>query len=500
MPNLEPRERLKKLRKSLSLSQRELAAEFKVSAAAVNQWEKGIREIPGPVLKLMEVYEESLGFAPEAGDRDEIRRLSSLWSERILALLRHDSSGPLRRRLQVGLRKYLTEELPRGDIARRVRIELLHRVIGAVGLAKGLPMKALHLLSYMNPTLSEDVRNAILDLNFNSPAIAPTVVARILHEEFGKSPRELFAKWNPRPFAKASIGQVHEATLHSGERVAVKVQYPEVAESIRSDFRIFLFMNDIASLLRPENRQIAHELSNTILGECDYEQEARYQMSFREVLKNEPDIWIPKVFPEYSSRRVLTSEYVEGDTLDRFLARATDTEKAKASRALWKFNALTPFRHALMHADFHAANFLFTKDRVAFLDYGRVIPLEPKSMEQHRKMVLSLIRRNKETALEAIRALDFIKDWDAFDFDEFWETSLAQQAHLASNGPFEMTREHIQNHQKASRAFSNPANFKLSADLLWSTCMCYGLWSLLADLKANENWGELTLEFFGERA
>lgn len=492
--------RLKALRQNLGLSQRQLAAEFKVSAGAIAQWESGSRPIPGPVIKLIEVYEETLGTSHSGSEVDEIRHLSTKWSERILVLLKYDikSSTPIRETLQSGIRKYLISDLPRGEIAKRVRIELLRRVIDSIGLAKGLPMKVLHLLTYMNPGLPEDIRRIVLDLNLNSPAIAPTIVARLIHEEFGATPQKIFAKWNPRPFARASIGQVHEAVLHSGERVAVKVQYPEVEESIRSDFKIFLFLNDVATLLRPENRFIMHDISDTVLAECDYVKEAQNQELFREYFKNDPDVFVPKVYHEYSSRRVLTMDFVEGQHLDKFLESASSDEKKAASRSLWKFHGVAPFCYDIMHADLHAANVLFMKERVALLDFGRVIRLDPAAMAKHRLMVYAIINKDKEAARELLRNFGIVKDWEIFNFDEFWQLTMRQQAHLASDVPFAMSREFIADHQRAMRAFSDKSNLKLSTDLLWSTCMCHGLWALLSDLGACENWGELTKQMFRE--
>lgn len=502
MPNSPLQKRLKDLRKNLGLSQRQLASEFKVSAGAIAQWESGARPVPGPVIKLMEVYEETLGAAGPGGEAEEVRRLSAKWSERILSLLRYDpkTSVSTRATLQTGIRKYLANDLPRADIARRVRIELVRRVIDSIGLAKGLPMKVLHLLTYLNPNMPEEVRNVVLDLNLNSPAIAPTIVARLIHEELGAAPSKVFARWNPRPFARASIGQVHEAVLHSGEKVAVKVQYPEVEQSVRSDFKIFLFLNDVATLLSPENRYIMHEISDTVLAECDYEKEARNQEAFREFFKNDPHVFVPKVYAKYSSRRVLTMDYADGVTLDKFLETAGPDERKTAARALWRFHGVAPFTYAKMHADLHAANVLFMKGRVAFLDFGRVIHLDPEAMAVHRRMLFAIIHRDKEMARKVLKGMGVVKDWDIFNFEEFWEMTMRQQRHLACNEPFLISREFICDHQRASRAFPEKSNVKLNTDLLWSTCMCYGLWSLLADLKARENWGKLTLEMFSAQS
>jgi aarF domain-containing kinase len=105
--------------------------------------------------------------------------------------------------------------------------------------------------------------------------MAPTVVSKIIYESFGESPYKLFSEWSARPFATASIGQVHRARLKSGELVAVKIQYPEIQASLKGDLKFVGFIANLARLLSPELKSILTQIGSIILDETDYMKEAR---------------------------------------------------------------------------------------------------------------------------------------------------------------------------------------------------------------------------------
>lgn len=482
-------QRLKNLRKILKLSQREMAKEFQVTGAAVAQWETGRRAVPGPVAKLIEIYEESLGLS--ANDFDErVNKLSSAWSDRLYALLKTESSESLSQMIK----KYLTLELPQGKIAQKFRISLLQRTIESVGLAKGLPLKAIQILTYMNPGFSSEVRNMILELKFKPKPMAPTVASRVFFEEFGISPQKAFACWCPTPFKTASLGQVHEATLHSGEKVAVKIQYPEISRAKSSNFSILSFLNEVSSILKPDSKMVIQEIRTTVINECDYSKEAFNQEKFSEIFKDDPHILVPKVFWDYCSSKILTTEFIDGQVLTDFLSSASDLEKSVAAKTLWKFCTSSLMNHNIMHADIQSDNLLFVKDKMAFLDYGRVVHLDQTLMENHHKLLASIINNDVELAKQAVRQLTFIRNFEIFDFDEFWNVLRQQQAHLAAQAPFAIDEDFISQSQMAVRSYSGKNNMSITADLLWSSCSTHGLWRILAELKAKENWGEETFK------
>lgn len=493
-----PERRLKNLRKILQLSQRELAAEFKVTGAAIAQWEGGKRPIPGPVLKLIEIYEESLQEEDSVSHSNHLRKISSSWASRILSLLKYNNTkGNLRSSedsVRQGLEKYLDQSLPTDSISQKVRLQILQQIINALGMAKGLPLKSLQVLTYAHPGLSSDVRRMILDLKYVSPAMPLSIVSKIIYEEFGRTPKEIFASFSPRPIATASIGQVHLATLHSGEKVAVKVQYPEIQKSLEADFNLLNFLGRVANLLKPIDRKILDEIHDAIIMECNYLTEASHQEMFREFFKNDSDILIPKVHFQYCSERVLTTDFIEGQSLDEFLTTSTADERTEAAKSLAKFCITSVFRRSIMHADIQTDNFLFLTGKIAVLDFGRVVYFDHDIMENHRNMFKAIITDDVEEARKAVKGYDFVRDHSALDFEEFWSVLKGQQAHLRSSEPFVFTKEKIIQSQKIANSYSGKSNLTLSRDILWSTCMSYGLWMLFADLEASIHWGPFALD------
>lgn len=489
-------ENLKKIRLALKLSQRELAKEFKVSGAAIAQWETGARTIPGPILKLMEIYSEYLGAELESSDVVFMRNLSTSWTKRITTAL----SGPkiidpkLHEGLQNSIYEFLKNNLSNNEVGRRIQLNLLERVVAAVGTSKGLPMKAVQMITYLNPSISDDLREILYTLLENQPHIAPSIVARIIYEDFGASPRELFSSWDPKPFASASIGQVHRARLKTGEYVAVKVQYPDIRKSIESDLKIFSLLEVIAHFFKSDSRQVLQDVQRVIKEECDYSLEAMKQEKVREATKNIPHVFVPKVYFPYSSQRVLTTEYVEGKTLREFSASASQSQRDQAGTAVWKYSAVLLLQHHIFNGDHNSGNFLFTDSGVYFLDFGRAIDVDPNVTPHHIQMLNSLIDDDRLMGKDAVRKLNFVRNWDYFDFDEFWDLMRVQQRHCTNGETFRFSRDYLIQSQRYAKSYSGQKNLRVTSDVLWNTCSTFGTGNILATLKAEANWTQLLCE------
>ena len=140
---------------------------------------------------------------------------------------------------------------------------------------------------------------------------------QVFKKSLGKLPEEVFQTFDHSPMAAASIGQVHKATLPSGELVAVKVQYPKIVNAIKSDFKNLEQLKKLITLIFPDTPDVDNyleELKRTLLEECDYQKEANNILWFREnLMTKNTGIYIPNVFPDFSSSQILTMEFVEGD-------------------------------------------------------------------------------------------------------------------------------------------------------------------------------------------
>jgi transcriptional regulator with XRE-family HTH domain len=217
--------RLRRLRTTLGLTQRELATEFNVAHGAIGAWESGKQTLPGPVIKLLDLYEQEIGIGEDDGG---IVRLKTSMLARSAAL----SSTAAKASVQVAamwLERMLANDEHRNAITARTHAAIARNIVSTLGDLKGVAMKVGQTLGYLDHALPESTRAEFATLQITSRPMSPAVVAQVFLEEFGETPRQLFAEWSPVPFAAASIGQVHRARLKSGEEVAVKVQYPAVS-------------------------------------------------------------------------------------------------------------------------------------------------------------------------------------------------------------------------------------------------------------------------------
>src|SRR6185312_10260225 len=117
--------------------------------------------------------------------------------------------------------------ISKDPIKRRVQVAVMDRLVQSLGEIKGIPLKAAQLASYMDFNISDEFRENLAKLQTMSEPMPPSTASRVFQKDLGKTPEQVFAEWSPKPFAAASIGQVHRAKLKSGKEVAVKIQYPD---------------------------------------------------------------------------------------------------------------------------------------------------------------------------------------------------------------------------------------------------------------------------------
>ncbi len=198
-------------------------------------------------------------------------------------------------------------------------------------------------------------------------------VRATLQEEFGKTPEELFATFEPTAIASASVAQVHEATLPSGMRVAIKVQRPGIERVMENDLAIMRVFARVLEWL-PLMRLYApvagvDEFSKALRNQVDFREEANNNRRFHENFDAVEDIVLPDLVPELCSRRVLTMSYVEGVKILRF--RETSADPTFLAKVGFHTMLKMIFEDGFVHADLHPGNIFITLDnRVALLDFG----------------------------------------------------------------------------------------------------------------------------------
>jgi predicted unusual protein kinase regulating ubiquinone biosynthesis (AarF/ABC1/UbiB family) len=262
----------------------------------------------------------------------------------------------------------------RSELQAAHQLQTASEVAAALGEMKGAFMKIGQMLSYLDDGVPEPLRAALASLLQDAPPMAPALAAAVVREELGDDPEQLFASWDPRPVAAASIGQVHRAVTRAGVEVAVKVQYPGVDEAIRADLvNTDLLFRGIAMMFPGlDPGPLVTELRARLVEELDYTIEAGNQHLFADWYEGHPFIHVPAVLGEYSTARVLTTEYAHGARFDE-VERWSQHERDLAAEAIFRFVFRSLYRIHAFNGDPHPGNYLFSPDgRVTFLDFGLV--------------------------------------------------------------------------------------------------------------------------------
>jgi len=270
-----------------------------------------------------------------------------------------------------------------------------------LGDMRGLAAKVGQMASYVDGFVPETHRvayeTALRSLRTAAPTSSPEAIRRLVEEDLGAPMDELFAEWETEPFASASIGQVHRATLADGRRVAVKVQHPGIAKAVESDLANAGIFESIASTLGPKNvnpKQVFGEIKDRFREELDYELEAERQRHFIELHAGDPKIHIPAVIAERSGPRVLTMELSHGKTLEE-AALADEAARRGYAEVMWRFVFKGNLVGCMFNADPHPGNYLFRDDgTITFLDFGCCQPIVGERILGGRDLHRAALRKD----------------------------------------------------------------------------------------------------------
>ena len=262
------------------------------------------------------------------------------------------------------------------DRRRMLRHDLALRtaddVVETLGSMKGALMKLGQMASYIDEDMPQTFRAAMARLQRDAPPMSLALASSVIVDEMGAPPDRIFARWDPLPFAAASIGQVHRAITLDGRAVAVKVQYPGIARTITSDVRNVALLRRVAAAAFPglDTRSLVDELGERLREEVDYLLEADNQELFARYYEGHPVIHVPHVVSELSTARVLTSELVVGASFEDVLGW-NQRERNMAAETINRFVSRSLYRLHAFNGDPHPGNYLFHgQGRVSFLDFG----------------------------------------------------------------------------------------------------------------------------------
>jgi predicted unusual protein kinase regulating ubiquinone biosynthesis (AarF/ABC1/UbiB family) len=288
------------------------------------------------------------------------------------------------------------------------------KLVATLGDLKGAAMK-LGQAASMDPDLfSPEVLGVLSRLQNEAPPMPFATVQRVVEEELGGTPEQLYAEFSATPMAAASLGQVHRARLHSGREVAVKVQYPGIDRALRSDLdNLGTLVKAMALTSRAlDGRVYFRELCEELLLELDYRREARLAVDFARASARLPDIKVPEVVEDRTSARVLTLELLPGETLKSFLAsKASNAERLRLSGLLIRAIHGTFLLEGTVHADPHPGNYMVMPDgRLGVMDFGSVKTFSRPFFLAHRDVFRKVVEQLPIDVVALIRAVGFTLD------------------------------------------------------------------------------------------
>lgn len=240
-------------------------------------------------------------------------------------------------------------------------------------------------------------------------------IKKVLESELGGNIEEFFSYFEEKPLASASIGQVYRARTKEGKDVVVKVQRPEVDKKIHADVVI---LKNIARILNErivdspvDFVEIVEELTDSLLNELDYTQEGNNADRFRENFKNQDYIYIPEVYWDYTTKRVLTMEYIDGISVkNKEILREKGYDLKRIARnGAWSI-FLQVYKYGLFHGDLHPGNILITKEgKISYIDFGIVGYLDKSSREVLIELFKAFAENDTEEVIEILSDIGAIR-------------------------------------------------------------------------------------------
>lgn len=296
------------------------------------------------------------------------------------------------------------------------------RIVESSKQLRGAFMKMTQILSMRDdlfPTQAIDVLSVVQS---SVPPMDYQLIRQRIEDELGDTPENLFAAFEPEAFAAASLGQVHRATLHSGEDVVVKVQYPGVEKTVKSDLQnaktlirtLKLLARDMMGNPDMDYGGVHEELKTRMEEELDYRTEAANIDLFRALYEDDDEVEIPRVIAKRTTRRVITLGFIDGYKIRDIFAPGVDRElQDRVMLKLYDTTWQQLLCFGVVHVDPHPGNYLVTHHpKVGILDFGCIRILSTELRDAYRDLNRALLEDDEKAFRDAVIRLDFINPGD----------------------------------------------------------------------------------------
>uniref|UniRef100_A0A8C2JBF7 Coenzyme Q8B n=1 Tax=Cyprinus carpio TaxID=7962 RepID=A0A8C2JBF7_CYPCA len=299
------------------------------------------------------------------------------------------------------------------------------RIVNTLCKVRGAALKIGQMLSIQDNTFINPQLQKIFERVRQSADFMPAwQVHKVLEEDLGSGWKEKLSSFEEKPFAAASIGQVHHGVLPDGREIAMKIQYPGVAESIRSDINNLMSVLKMSAVL-PDGLfadSSLEVLQRELAWECDYKREAECAKRFRysqNLLKDDPVFVVPEVFDELSGRRVITMELIHGVPLDRCVDLNQETRNEICFKTL-QLCLRELFEFRFMQTDPNWSNFFYNSEqnKIFLLDFGACRDYPESFTDHYIEVVHAASVGDRATVLQKSKVLKFLTGFEAKAFED----------------------------------------------------------------------------------
>ncbi|HEX4718456.1 MAG TPA: AarF/ABC1/UbiB kinase family protein [Thermoleophilaceae bacterium] len=389
--------------------------------------------------------------------------------------------------------------------------ELADEVVDALGSLRGGAMKIGQMASFIDvdfipPEYRETYQRKLAALRDSAPPMSWKPVRSVLEHEWGEPPESVLEDLEQDAAAAASIGQVHRGRLPDGRAVAVKIQYPEIADALEADLGTAAIIARLGTAIAPgvDPKLIMDEIRERILEELDYELEAQNQRAFARAYRGHPFAHVPDVVTSLSARRVLVSEWVDGKPFTDIL-QLPDDERGRIGEAIYRFYYGALHWLGRFNVDAHPGNYMLLNDgRMAFIDFGSVKEMSAGRLRVGVRLLTAATEPDDEAVVDVLRELGYVRPESNPDAALLAAQIRVPNEWVLTDTEFTLDRSYVAR-LMTTQAQINAETLRLArtislpADDLMLNRMGIGVVAVLGQLGVTRNWHRMVREaWFGD--
>ncbi len=390
-------------------------------------------------------------------------------------------------------------------------LEMAEQAVSVLGNLRGGAMKIGQLASFVDvdflpPEYRAIYQEKLGQLRDAAPAMSFEKVRRVLETEWEQPIDSVFSSFEPDALAAASIGQVHRGVLRDGRRVAVKIQYPEIADALAADLDVASVLIRLGKALAPglDPELVAGELRERVLEELDFELEAQQQRAFARAYRGHPFVYVPEVVTSLSRRRVLVSEWVDGHRFDEVL-KLGQPDRDRIGEVIFRFFLCSIDRVGRFNTDPHPGNYLLCDDgRMAFLDFGNTVAVTDQLLELWGLALVALLQGDSDRFTADMAGLGYVRNLDRIDRELLVKQALTVGDWYIRDQELRIDPDYVGGVVAAlidpramEGAFRLVRQMKVPPEEIWLRRVETSVLAVLGQLRASRNWHRIMLETLG---